>query len=307
MIRPARGALRTVVGLAVVLTLALPAAGAAADDTGAGVTSHTRPGPPAVVSLTVSSKGFTIPGPNPRPSGLTTFRVETAEAGGTYFALLRPKPGATFEQMKKAFDDAESRDPAVSLQGLRDQYRYVDFSGGAGVFQGRPVTFTERLEPGRYYALAASPLGGAHMETLDVSEESVAARPPRFDGIIRYVQTGGGARVIAPSRLPAGGTFLVRNDSALPQEAVFVRIPEDATYDTLQAYFTALRAGKELPPNPLLETTAGLLAIEPGRSAWIHVDFTPGKYSVLSFLAEPEHGVQQAYLGLHDELHLEAR
>ncbi|MFC4587961.1 hypothetical protein [Sphaerisporangium corydalis] len=301
MIPSLRGSLRTAAGLAALLLAAVPATAAGADAAATTMAAaHVTHAPP-VLNITITPQGFTVPGPNPRPSGLTTFRVETAETTGMWLALIRPKADATWEQVVKSFDDLASPDAQVRLQGLRDQYRYTDFAGGVSVFAGRPVTFTEKLDPGRYYLVGTSMQGGAHLETLDVTDERAPAVPPRIDGIIYVTEVAGRPRLILPPRLPATGTFLVRNDSSLPQEFIFVRVPSDATYQTVQAYFDAVRGNTALPPNPLLETTAGMLAISPGRTALIHADFTPGRYSILSFLMEPENGIKQAYLGLHRE------
>ncbi|WP_433254661.1 hypothetical protein ACQPYK_13210 [Streptosporangium sp. CA-135522] len=285
------------VGLAALCLLAMPAVAAAGV---AGTAERPTRTPPPVLDVTITAAGFEIPGANPRPSGLTTFRVSTPEPKGMWLALLRPKPDSTWERVIKAFDDSASPDPAVALQGVRDQYRYADFAGGVAVFPGRPVSFTERLTPGRYYLVGTSQQGGAHLQTLDVGEDRVEATPPRIDGIIRIVGTDR-PRFVMPSRLPANGTFLVINDSSIPQEAVFARTVPGATFSTVQNYFDAQREGRPLPPNPLVATVAGMLAISPGRSAIVHADFEPGRYSVLSFLMEPENGVKQAYLGLHRE------
>ncbi|GII80970.1 hypothetical protein Sru01_59520 [Sphaerisporangium rufum] len=301
MLGPLRGVLRTAAGLAVILSLTLPVPADAAGAGGGAPAAASRPGPPPVLDLPVSAQGFAVPGPNPRPSGPVTFRVSTTEAECMLLALFRVKPGATFEEMKKAFDDVESKDPAIYLQGLRDQYRTTTFAGGAQVYPGRPVTLTVSLEPGTYYMVAASSTGGVGVQTLEVSAERGTAVLPRYDAVIRFVQAGDRARLVLPRRLPAGGTFLIRNDSALPQEAIFAPTVPGTTYRTVQNYFDALRAGATLPPNPLHQNAAGLLAIDPGRFAVFHADFTPWRYSLLSFLAEPEHGEQQAYLGLHRE------
>lgn len=250
---------------------------------------------PPVLPITLTPEGFEIPGPNPRPAGPVTFKVDTPDPAGRFMGLGATRNGITFEQAMWLFWQSMSDDPAVAVPALQALYRDVEFFGGAGVFPSTaPLSVTIDLPPDTYYAIE-----GEHFRQLQVTGPRRRARLPKIDGVIRMVvKRDGRSAFITPRIMRARGTYLVVNQSAQPQEAVFCGVAPTTTERTVQDYFDAVAAGED-PPNPLLTQVGGLMAISPGRTAILSFDFPPGRYSVLSFYRNPHTARKIAEEGMH--------
>ncbi|MBA9005505.1 MULTISPECIES: hypothetical protein [Thermomonospora] len=249
---------------------------------------------PPVLPITLAPEGFEFPGPNPRPAGMVTLKVDTPDPAGRFMGLGATRNGITFEQAMWLFWQSMSEDPAVAIPALQALYRDVEFFGGAGVFPATsPLSVTIDLPPDTYYGIE-----GEHFRQLQVTGPRRHTRIPRIDGVIRMVERDGRSRFITPRVMRARGTYLVVNQSAQPQEAVFCGVAPTTTERTVQDYFDAVAAGQN-PPNPLLTQVGGLMAMSPGRKAILSFDFPPGRYSVLSFYRNPNTARKIAEEGMH--------
>ncbi|WP_433336417.1 hypothetical protein [Spirillospora sp. CA-294931] len=278
--------------------VAAPAVTGLSPAAAATTTGRRLPCPP-VLPITLTPEGYSFPGPNPRPAGLVTLKVDTPDTAGRFMGLGATRNGITFEQAMKLFWESTSPDPNVAKPALVALYRDVEFFGGTGVFRDTsPLSVTLNLQPDTYYGIE-----GEHVQQLKVTEPYQHARPPRVDGVIRMVKRGGRSRFITPPVMKARGSYLVVNESAQPQEAVFCGVAPTTTDRTVQDYFDAVHNGQN-PPNPLLTQVGGLMAMSPGRKAILQFDFPKGRYSVLSFYRNPETARKIAEEGMHRVIEL---
>ncbi|MDG4820746.1 hypothetical protein O7635_02630 [Asanoa sp. WMMD1127] len=261
---------------------------------------------PPVLPIEIGADGFAIPGPDPRRTGVVSFRIGTPDPAGYYWGIGRARDGITYERVQELERLSSSPDPAVSVPALRALYAAVEYCGGAGTFGGQaPITATMLLEPGDYQATARTaaispdPNAQVFLDSLRVARRPDIALPPRVDAVIRMVEDSAGRTTYAlPERLPAHGTYLFVNETSQPHEAVFGGVGPTTTDEDVAAYFAAVRAGQR-PPPVFLSRVGGLMAISPGRWLALTVDFTPGRYSVQSFYRNPDTGVGRAYEGMH--------
>ena len=105
-----------------------------------------RLAPTPVLDVNLTTQGFVLPGPNPRPAGLTTFHVTTQDRTGHYWATFNLKNGVTFEQVSQWFHDGELPDLSIAVPALHNLYTNVDFTGGVAVYPTSPIDLTIPLK-----------------------------------------------------------------------------------------------------------------------------------------------------------------
>ena len=99
-----------------------------------------------VLNVNLTTQGFVLPGPNPRPAGLTTFHVTTQDRTGHYWATFNLKNGVTFAQVSQWFHDGELPDLSIAVPALHNLYTNVDFTGGVAVYPTSPIDLTIPLK-----------------------------------------------------------------------------------------------------------------------------------------------------------------
>lgn len=266
-----------------------------------------RPHPPVLTVTLNDSTPFTIPGPDPLPAGPVAFHVVSADGTDHWFSGITLAPGVTSQQAVQEIEDSYSPDPAVALPALRAVYQDVIFVGGLSVIPSDTRSwFREELTPGTYY-MSDSPAdseNSADQRTvaLNVAAPSASSDPgplPRFDAVLSVRESGANASFVAPSRMPADGTFLAVNGAnSQPYEFLLRQLKPGTTDADLRTYFDAVRAGQTPASDPFLTSyQEGLLPISPGHEAVFHASFTPGVYALLSYVRDPATGVQRAYEG----------
>lgn len=282
---------------------------------------------PPVLDIHVTPEGFTVPGPNPRPSGPVTFRVTAEGPTGYYWSAYKLLNGTTLVQFVEWMQQSNSPDPDVALPALRLLYQNVDYSGGAVIHPGKTIELTQTLTPGVYY-FGSSPIGGwqptgaaapsisdlaasgpsisalqssepSPFGWLEITEEVQRALPLPINGVVSMHRVGDRNFIAATTVMRANGRILVRNRTSQPQEAVFVELRPGATDRDIQEYFDAQREGRPLPPRPFFGNLGGMLALAPGKELLLSVDLPPGRYGVFSWLRDAETGIDSAALGMH--------
>lgn len=265
--------------------------------------THGRPGPP-VLPVVVTTSGFTVPGPNPRPAGLVTLDVSTPDFAGHWFGPLKPKASLGWDGMMDVMGRSNSTDPAVALPALGELYRDVEFYGGAAVFPESPVRVTTYLDPGTYYFADSSVTTEdptdpdyPHQE-ITVGRWARPAAPPRADARVDIREVDGVPRFDVPARIPADGTYRITNHGRIqPYEALFARVIPGTTEAEVAATLESWRTGT--PAKNVFETwPQGMLPLSPGRSATLQFDVTPGTYALLSFTRNPQTGVGRSMEGM---------
>ncbi|MEV5708045.1 hypothetical protein [Actinoallomurus sp. NPDC052274] len=296
----------TALSLTAAALTAVPAAHAAPRDTA----PHAAP-PHAIplVPVEVTADGFCAATPDPLAPGPVTFRVSTPVADGRWWSVLRLRGTATMDQVAAEFGASYSTDPAVALPALRGIYRDVDFNGGASVFPAAPVSVTTHLEPGTYY-LSDTALNGAtdgcgggrtHLQRVQVAEGPRSRHTPlRYNGTVDARETPAGQRFAVSPRLSAHAVLRVTDHTRQPHELIIAAVRPGTTDEDVQAYLDALRKGDTTSvPDPFGATAGGMLAISPGHEAIFRIDLKPGRYSLLSFVRNPQTGVKSAFEGMH--------
>lgn len=292
--------------------------------------------PAPVLNVHVTPEGFVVPGPNPRPGGPVTFRVTAEGAHGYWWNVYKLLDGATIDQFVTWNAERGSDDPEVARAAMKNLYRYVEWSGGAKVYPGKPLELTQTLTPGTYYfgslaipgpqgapEPAAAAGGGVPAEVaaptpaglpaakaaveaqepsvfgwLDITEEYRPARLPRVDGLVYMTEAGGRDVMIAPRRLPAQGRVWVINHSRQPQETVFMDLRDGATHRDVRAYFDAQLDGRPLPPRPFGDSIGGMLALSPDKQIIMGYEMPADTYGLFSWLRDSDTLLDAAATGM---------
>jgi hypothetical protein len=332
MLASVRRALRTTVLSAGIVALSAATIAVAAPAAQASVktkaTIHIPPAP--VLSVPLTTAGFVLPGPNPRPAGVVTFQISTVDTRGHYWSTFKLKNGATLAEVGQWFADGENPDHSIAFPALHNLYTNVEFTGGVAVYPSTPIGLTMNLTEGTYYitdtlgfqaptgaqaairtlgaavrpgaalAAAAADVAPSPFAILTVTSTKQLALPPPFTAAIEAVQRNGHAVLVPIGRFKANGSFLFRNDAVLPQEATFLAVGPTVTDQDVTNYYNALFAGDFSVPAPFVPGPAGgELIISPGEMVIVTLSFTPGRFVALSFPTDWDTGVKQAYEGVH--------
>jgi hypothetical protein len=208
-----RGAVRLAVTLAAIVAVgvAVPAHPASAEPAGAGGAAHgIRTAP--VLSFDLTTAGFVLPGPNPRPAGPVTFRATTQDARGHFWSTFKLLNDTDLLQALEWFDLAHSPDKAVALRALRDLYTNVQFTGGIAVYPSSPIGLTVNLTPGLYYItdylIPPFPTGTAGVSATRESSADRSLLGPALEGVAAVLRAhagrAGATAARGPARAPAG-------------------------------------------------------------------------------------------------------
>jgi hypothetical protein len=282
--------------------LALVAGGTAQAVTAQPASHHAGLSAAPVVNLSMDyTAPFVI---NPQSAGPVTFSVNSGDGQNHWFAGMRYAPGVTAAQATAEIIASYSTDPSVALPALKEVYRDINYSGGLSVTSAGPSWFSESLSPGSYNMSDTPPgsednTSASRYTSMQVADPAHRAAWPHVDAVISVVEHGGQASFVAPSRLPANGTFLAINPrrNAQPYEFLLHQLLPGTTAAQFQAWATAKAQGLS-PASPFASPDQqGLMPISPGDAAVFHANYTPGLYVLVSFLRDPNTGVARTYEG----------
>ena len=153
-----------------------------------------------VLSMELTTAGFVVPGPNPRPAGPVTFRLSTQDARGHFWSTFKVRGETTLTQVLEWFSLAHSPDKNVAIPALRSLYTNVEFTGGAAVHPSGPIGLTANLTPGLYFItdyLAPQFPTGQAAGTLVASETDQSVLSPMLAGIESVLRAHAGKATTA--------------------------------------------------------------------------------------------------------------
>ncbi|HZS59198.1 MAG TPA: hypothetical protein VFA43_08010 [Gemmatimonadaceae bacterium] len=206
-------------------------------------------------TVTVVTHDYAFQMPDTLPGGLTTFRI-------------RNEGKEPHEMILVKIGDHDSLGVALKPAGL--------LGGPAAEFPGMDQSnVTVDLEPGRYAVMCGVP-SVDHVEHFKKGMmKLLVVTPPLTITLIDYD--------FQLSHPIAAGRHTVRVVNAASQAhmMMLVKLKPHHTTDSLGAW----NVGRKGPP---IEWSSGVSALRAGGTAYVNVDFTPGRYALLCFLDAPD-------------------
>jgi hypothetical protein len=237
------------------------------------------------------------------PAGQTTFNVSTPDAAGHTLLLVHLADGLGISKFLADLTAVNSNNTA----GQQDATSQVDNLGGAMVNSTCSVSFTESLAAGTYDLIDFNGTGisDAHpkVQVLQVNGTASTATPPTAASQIQLTDTNGRPRFVAPTSLPADGTFTVSNNTTNTNETAFLPLKPGTTAAALHKYFATFgSAGASWASAPFSGAACGLAPLNPGHQAVVHISTRPGAYVVASFALDPKTNKREATLGMYQQI-----
>jgi len=223
------------------------------------------------------------------------------ESGLVSIELFNRGPNLHEAQLLKLGAGKTLKDFSDSL-GLPGTNSWVTSAGGVGaLLAGDSARITEILEPGNYIIVCGVPdsSGKPHMMRGMVRSLTVLPSTVR-NGVegFSYDETLA-LNEFAFTQTPAftSGHHVIRvtNNGTMSHSAVLIRLDSGVT--TMQA----LKSGNNRGGSPPFHTLGGVAALPAGAEAFLPVDFTPGRYSLICFETDAHDGKAHLAKGMIKE------
>jgi hypothetical protein len=238
--------------------------------------------------ITIHTTDYTFTGPEELPAGRVTIKMINDGPQPHHIQLLRLNDGVTMDQFMAALQVSEFE--ALPL---------VSFEGGPGVVPaGGEQTVMMDIPAGQYLltCFVADQTDGlphmAHgmMQPIVVTGDAPAtAADPASDAEIEMKDFA----FTAPDKVAAGHhTWKVNNTGKQPHEMSLIKLAEGKTMADVMAF---MQAPEGMPP---FVEAGGLQAINPGATAWMDLDLTPGTYVAVCFVPDPASEAPHLALGM---------
>jgi hypothetical protein len=255
---------------------------------GCQAVAATRPAEPAAIpTITITAKDHSFELPQQVEAGLVTIEFENQGQEVHHAQLLQLNDGVTVEQFGAALQ--EGPEAALAL---------VTLAGGPGpVEPGGEQRVTVELAPGLHVLICVvlGPDGVPHvakgmMAQLQVVEgEAASVQAPAVDAEVTLLDFS----FTLPQQIRAGEqTWKITDKGQQPHELALVKLAEGKTAADVQEW---MHQPEGAPP---FLSAGGMQAIDPGETAYLYLDLTPGNYIAFCYLPDPASGQEHAALGM---------
>lgn len=241
----------------------------------------------SIPEITIKDTDYSFEAPESIPAGLV--RVKQTNAGQElhHVQFMRLNDGVNFEQFIAALQKGpEQALPLVSLMG-----------GPSFIAPGATSAVILNLTAGQYVlaCFLPSPDGMPHLAKGMIKPIQVTAptgaRPaePQVAGTMRLKDFA----FDMPDTLPAGqATFKVINDGPQPHEMALLRLADGKSPADVVQFF-----GQPNGPPPFT-AVGGMQGLNPGQSAFLVSDLTPGRYMATCAIPDRTSGKPHSALGM---------
>ena len=279
------------------------AAGVAASATLVAPTTQAAQGvrPPTIyVHITA---GHTVRMVDAMHPGVHRFKISSAKPAG--FQLVMPRSGYTkrmaVHDIKVGLATQDNSSPQA-LRAIRRFERNVTLLGGISSAPGHRGNIWVDLSGGHYWAVDTMPAVPrvSDFHDFSVGGRRVAGTMPNGGPVLRAIKEATWAP--APRGIPASGIATFSNQS---KDNHFIATGQLAKGKTFKDFVSWIKNPSGPPPfdqnNPGLNTGA----LSPGHSFAFAYDLTPGRYVMLCFWPDAEHGgMPHAFMGMYRQLNV---
>ncbi len=240
---------------------------------------------PPVVEIVTKDHFFEAPAEI--EGGWVTVKSRNEGAEPHHVQLARLSDGVTFE----AFVEALQQGPEVAFPML-------SLAGGPGPLDtGGEAAVTVELTPGQYILADFLPSadGVPHIAKGMLAPLTVTAAPelavalPEVAGEVKLMSFS----FALPQNIQAGEqVWQVTNEGDQWHEISLIKLAEGKTMMDVTHW---MHAPDGPPP---FTNVGGMQGIDPGESAYLHLNLTPGEYAVLCHIPDPASGKAHTELGM---------
>lgn len=215
-------------------------------------------------------------------AGWVTIKFDNLGQENHMLAIFQIKPNVTAKQVKAA---AASND-----QTAFDKIAQGDSNRSFGtpdlIGPGESTQTVSQLPAGRFALMCfvPAPDGSPHLAhgmvtTVDVTTPKSSAKPPKADTKVTLSDT---AITVPDGDAPSQFTAKVTNTGTAPHSFTLIRIEAGQTIDTVKAYFDAFFSSGAASGTPPGAIVGGISGLDPGKTAFLVQELTPGHYAYLS-------------------------
>ncbi|MGE7384278.1 hypothetical protein ACQKM2_02075 [Streptomyces sp. NPDC004126] len=255
--------------------------------------------PAQEADITVTPEGFDAP-PTLR-AGAVTLKVRSTDPSGAWLGLVRLRPGITLDRYLDDLRRAMGNDPAEAVEGGRAVARDAEMLGGVAVAHA-PASATIPLTPGDHYLIDFRDAG---LPDLASRVSPVRVLPghsaPQVRPSARITLMDG--RFCAPPTLT--GPVQVVNLSPQHNEAMLMPVRPGTSLADLDAFFTAVDAGRRPTGSPFTGGPTGVVPLSPGRSATLSAELPTGNYALVTWVRDLRTGRMFAAQGMRALIRVE--
>jgi hypothetical protein len=254
-----------------------------------------RPAPPAGPAIvTITATDYAFAAPDTIPAGLTTLRMLN-QGRELHQAVVLGASGNT-----KSWSELEA---GLKMEGPPPAWLTVPAGPGV-VGEGDSSVVTARLEPGNYLVVCFIPSPDGQMHVMKgmfrrlvvapASAASAVATDPRTDVVVTLSDYA-----FALSAPLTAGTRSIRVENAGPQlhELSIERLVPGKTLADVQRWMAAGMKG-EPPTQPV----GGYAGPDVGKTGWLTVTLTPGKYLLTCYVPDAKDGKPHVAHGMVQEI-----
>lgn len=271
---------------------------------------------PPVINVTAGAHGFQVSGPTRRHAGRVTLHFTSSNPasdrgpGGSDVEMFKLRAGVTTAQLiSKLRAGSGGNGPPTPAQlaqaaaGTRFLNQNVRLFGGAA-FEGRGAAdVTETLYAGTYYLMDINAVFAN--QPVTVRTLRVFGSPPAHDAALpstaATIRTTSADRFLAPTVLPAGRSYLIRNSADTVHFVVFSPVRPGTTDATVSKAIVALQQGKQpvdSADHSRLSVQSGVLS--PGNQVVFSSPLlTRGTYDLECFISDDRTGLPHFFMGMH--------
>ena len=268
---------RTLVGAALATTLLMggcqvPIQPAAVTDAAAAV-------------ITIKAREYAFEAPQEISGGWVRIALENEGEAMHHVQLIRLNDGVSLEQFQ------------TGLQGgPMALFDLATMAGGSAPLDpGSRQEVSMYLDPGQYVLLSLVPdaqgvpyLAHGMVTPLVVTDVTDAAEPVA-DGEVKFLDFA----FVLPTAIKAGEqTWKIVDEGEQAHEMQLIKLAEGKTMDDVQHWMH--QPTGEAP----FANVGGIQGIDPGETAYLHLDLTPGHYVAICHIPDSETMKEHAELGM---------
>jgi hypothetical protein len=247
------------------------------------------PSAPTPREVHFTASDFTFDGPSTIEAGMITFDLSNEGPNLHHLQLAKLPEGMTFDEFKEALGQMQPGTPPPDW--------FVDAGGvNPPPTGGESARVTMMVEPGEYAVLCMvdtpdrvpHALKGMIQPLTVTPSTSPAAELPPADMELTLVDYA--FSFLTP---PTAGSHVIHvvNTASQGHEVAFIKLNPGKTVDDVMAWAQTYEG------QPFV-THGGVSVISPGQEADAYVDFTPGEWMALCFVADATDGVPHVVHGM---------
>ena len=247
------------------------------------------------VQVSISAKRL-VTMPTTIQPGVNTFKVTTANKGGSFFHIVQAAAGYSAAD---ALRDIEKGLDGGNVKAIKRFEANVTLFGGVLVTKAQAGKLVVALDAGDYWAVDLDTSDPDKFFALTVAGLDTGNAMPATGATLKAVQDIKWAS--KPESIPNKGLLKFKNSASQNHFIVMAKLKKGLTYRDFKKWFAAALDEDPPGPSPLnFEIGMDSGVVSPGYSATFKYNLPRGKYVMLCFWPDAKMGgMPHAFMGMH--------